>query len=90
MNEINSLRQMRGMYQTGKRAITLNSLELQPNLLMWDIGAGSGAVSIDAYKVFKVRTILFEKNPDQCAFIKENLSAHKVAATQLIEGDFSQ
>ena len=71
-----------------KRAITLNALKLKPNLLLWDIGAGSGAVSIDAYKVFKVRTVLFEKNPDQGAFIKENLTYHNVAAAQLFEGDF--
>ncbi|OGI05041.1 MAG: hypothetical protein A2104_03140, partial [Candidatus Melainabacteria bacterium GWF2_32_7] len=48
--------------KTDKRAITIQSLELQPNLLMWDIGAGSGSVSIDAYKIFKIRSLLFEKN----------------------------
>ncbi|OGI18687.1 MAG: precorrin-6Y C5,15-methyltransferase (decarboxylating) subunit CbiT [Candidatus Melainabacteria bacterium RIFOXYA2_FULL_32_9] len=73
--------------KTDKRAITLQSLELQPNLLMWDIGAGSGSVSIDAYKIFKIRSLLFEKNEEQCAFIKRNLTNHKVAGTQLFEGN---
>lgn len=76
--------------KTDKRAITLQSLELKPNLVMWDIGAGSGSVSIDAYKIFKVRTFLFEKNEQQCRFIEENLSNHKVTATQLLEGNALQ
>lgn len=74
--------------KTDKRAFTLQALELKPNLLMWDIGAGSGSVSIDAYKVFKTRSVLFEKNQEQCEFIKKNLSAHKVAGVQLFEGNF--
>ena len=73
--------------KTDKRTVTLQALELKPNLLMWDIGAGSGSVSIDAYKVFKIRSILFEKNEQQCTFIKNNLKNHKVAAAQLLEGN---
>lgn len=70
-----------------KRALTLQALALSPNLILWDIGAGSGSVSIDAYKIFKNFTVLFEKNPEQCAYIKENLSKHKVAGALLIEGN---
>ena len=73
--------------KTDKRTVTLQALELKPNLLMWDIGAGSGSVSIDAYKVFKIRSILFEKNEQQCTFIKNSLKNHKVAAAQLLEGN---
>lgn len=70
-----------------KRMISLQALELEPNLLMWDIGAGSGSISIDAYKLFKINTILFEKNQLQCDFIRKNLAKHKIAAAKLIEGD---
>ena len=70
-----------------KRALTLQALKLSPNLLLWDIGAGSGSVSIDAYKIFKIFTILFEKNPQQYEYIKQNLSKHKVAGTRLIAGN---
>ncbi|EKE03405.1 MAG: hypothetical protein ACD_20C00207G0002 [uncultured bacterium] len=73
--------------KTDKRSITLQSLELKPNLLMWDIGAGSGSISIDAYKIFKIRSILFEKNQEQCEFIKKNLAAHKIVGVQLYKGD---
>ena len=56
----------------GKRALTIQALELEPNMTMWDIGAGSGSVSIEAYKFFKINTVLFEKNEAQCRFIKKN------------------
>lgn len=70
-----------------KRSITIQALELAPNMTMWDIGAGSGSVSIEAYELYKLRTVLFEKNESQCEFIKKNLRAHKVAAAKLIEGN---
>ncbi|RLA77136.1 MAG: precorrin-6Y C5,15-methyltransferase (decarboxylating) subunit CbiT, partial [Epsilonproteobacteria bacterium] len=33
-----------------KRHISLQVLELQANQLLWDVGAGSGSISIDGYK----------------------------------------
>ena len=73
-----------------KRHLSLQNLELQPNMLLWDIGAGSGSVSIDGYKRYKVKTILFEKNPKRSAMIKNSLSQHKVVATKLYEGEASE
>lgn len=74
--------------KSDKRALTLQALELRPNLLMWDIGAGSGSVSIDAAKIFKIRSVLFEKNQEQCGYIKENLRKHKSIGLKLVEGNF--
>jgi len=73
-----------------KRHISLQNLELQPNMLLWDIGAGSGSVSIDAYKRYKVKTILFEKNLKRSAMIKNSLKKHKVVDTKLYEGEASE
>ncbi|WP_418640893.1 precorrin-6Y C5,15-methyltransferase (decarboxylating) subunit CbiT [Sulfurimonas sp. ST-27] len=73
-----------------KRHISLQNLELQPNMLLWDIGAGSGSVSIDGYKRYKVKTILFEKNPKRSAMIKNSLKKHKVLDTKLYEGEASE
>ncbi len=72
-----------------KRALTLQALELKPNIQMWDIGAGSGSISIDAYKLFKTRTVLFEKNSEQCSYTKNNLFNHNIVAAELIEGEFN-
>jgi precorrin-6Y C5,15-methyltransferase (decarboxylating) len=73
-----------------KRHISLQNLELQPNMLLWDIGAGSGSVSIDAYKRYKVKTVLFEKNNKRIAMIKNSLKKHKILSTKLYEGEASQ
>jgi len=73
-----------------KRHLALQNLELSPNQLMWDIGAGSGSMSIDGYKRYKVRTILFEKNPKRANMILRNLTEHKVLDTKLYIGEASE
>ena len=70
-----------------KRELSMQYLDLEPNMLMWDIGAGSGSCAISAYKRYRVRTVLFEKNPLRCEYIKENLSKHFVVDTILLEGE---
>ncbi len=70
-----------------KRHLSLQNLDLAPNMLLWDVGAGSGSCAIDAYKRYRVRTLLFEKQPQRCAFIRTNLQTHHVCDTQLLEGD---
>ncbi|RXJ87199.1 precorrin-6B methylase, partial [Aliarcobacter trophiarum LMG 25534] len=58
-----------------KRQLTLQNLDLEPNNLLWDIGAGSGSCAIEAYKRYKVKTTLFEKNETRAelALIHDNL-----------------
>jgi len=70
-----------------KRAITLQSLDLMPNEILWDVGSGSGSCAIEAYKRYRVKTYLFEKNPTRIEYIKKNLANHKVIDTHLFEGD---
>lgn len=70
-----------------KRSLTLEALELEANMLLWDIGAGSGAVAIDAYKLFKTRSILFEKDPLRCKNIEKNIKKNIIPAIKLIEGN---
>lgn len=73
-----------------KRHISLQNLELQPNMLLWDVGAGSGSMSIDGYKRYKVRTILFEKNLKRSTMIKKSLKKHKIIDTKIYEGEASE
>jgi precorrin-6Y C5,15-methyltransferase (decarboxylating) len=70
-----------------KRDMTLSSLELKPNEIFWDVGAGSGSCAIDAYKRYKVKTYLFENKPNRIEFIKQNLKKHRVVDATLVEGD---
>ncbi|WP_320034122.1 precorrin-6Y C5,15-methyltransferase (decarboxylating) subunit CbiT [Halarcobacter sp.] len=70
-----------------KRQLSLQNLDLEPNNLLWDIGAGSGSCAIEAYKRYKVKTTLFEKNETRIEFIKQNLKNHFVVETKLLEGE---
>ena len=73
-----------------KRHISLQNLDLRANLLLWDIGAGSGSVSIDGYKRYKIQTILFEKNEKRASMIKNSLTKHKILSTKLYVGEASE
>ncbi len=70
-----------------KRHLSLQNLDLQPNQLLWDVGAGSGSCGIEAYNRYKVKTIFFEKNETRTNFIQNNLSKHHVADTKLLIGE---
>ena len=73
-----------------KRHISLQNLDLEPNMLLWDIGAGSGSVSIDGYKRYKVKSILFEKNEKRAKMIQNSLKKHKILDTKLYIGEASE
>jgi precorrin-6Y C5,15-methyltransferase (decarboxylating) len=71
-----------------KRWLTLGALELKANQIFWDIGAGSGSVGIDAFKLFRVKSYLFEKNSKRFSDIELNLTRHKVISAIPIYGNF--
>ncbi|MEA3289775.1 MAG: precorrin-6Y C5,15-methyltransferase (decarboxylating) subunit CbiT [Campylobacterota bacterium] len=70
-----------------KRQLSLQNLDLEPNQLLWDIGAGSGSCGIEAYNRYKSRVIFFEKNEDRTLNIKKNLSNHRVVDCELLIGE---
>ena len=70
-----------------KRHLSLQNLDLASNQILWDVGAGSGSCAIEAYKRYRVKTVLFEKQAQRNEFIKKNLTAHHVCDTELFEGD---
>ncbi|KAF0219340.1 MAG: precorrin-6Y C5 15-methyltransferase / precorrin-8W [Geobacteraceae bacterium] len=68
------------------RAVTLAKLRLQDDLVMWDIGAGSASVSIEASNLMPNGKIFaLEKNPQYLAFIRENLKKFVARNVILIE-----
>jgi precorrin-6Y C5,15-methyltransferase (decarboxylating) len=70
-----------------KRDFSLHLLELYPNLVFWDIGAGSGSCAIEAYRRYRVRSVLFEKSPTRVENIKKNLNNLKVCDSMVVEGE---
>jgi len=70
-----------------KRQLSLQNLDLEPNQLLWDIGAGSGSCGIEAYNRYKTRTIFFEKNEERIVNIKNNLTNHHIVDCELFVGE---
>jgi len=70
-----------------KRHLTLQNLDLEPNQLLWDIGAGSGSCGIEAFARYKTNTIFFEKNLERVKHIKANLTNHQVLNCELYVGE---
>ena len=73
-----------------KRNLSLQNLDLKPNQILWDVGAGSGSCGIEAHKRYKVKVEFFEKNIVRVEHIKENLTNHCVADCTLHVGDASE
>jgi precorrin-6Y C5,15-methyltransferase (decarboxylating) len=68
------------------RAVTLAKLQLQDDLTVWDIGAGSGSVSIEASNLLpNGRIFALEKNGQYVAFLKENLKKFVARNVKLVE-----
>lgn len=65
------------------RTVSLAKLRLESDHLLWDLGAGSGSVSIEAsFYVREGRIIAVEKNPARITMIEEN--REKFAVTNLL------
>jgi precorrin-6Y C5,15-methyltransferase (decarboxylating) len=68
------------------RAVTLAKLQLQNDLTLWDIGAGSGSVSIEAGNLMPNGKIFaLEKNPQYISFLRDNLKKFAARNVLLVE-----
>jgi precorrin-6Y C5,15-methyltransferase (decarboxylating) len=68
------------------RAITLSKLRLAPEHTLWDLGAGSGSISIEASLFIKKGNIFaVEKNPDRIENIKNNRKRFKVRNLKIVQ-----
>lgn len=70
------------MTKSEVRAVSVSRLELQTNSIVYDIGAGTGSVSVEAaLKVPKGHVYAFEQREEGCALIRAN--AEKAGLTNL-------
>jgi precorrin-6Y C5,15-methyltransferase (decarboxylating) len=68
------------------RAVSLAKLQLRPGQVLWDLGAGSGSVSIEAsVLVGDGRVIAVEKNENRIDQIKFNLDQFDVANVDVVQ-----
>jgi len=69
------------------RAITLSSLAPRRGELLWDIGAGSGSISIEWMLAdASLRALAIEAQPERAARIRRNAAAFGVPGLEVIEG----
>lgn len=69
------------------RAVSLAKLGLRADSLVWDIGAGSGSVGLEASRLAcRGHVWAIEKNPDDAANTRENARRLKATNYTLLEG----
>jgi precorrin-6Y C5,15-methyltransferase (decarboxylating) len=62
------------------RAVALGKLAVPARGVLWDVGAGSGSVGVEAAALAPgLRVLAVERDPAQCARIAANAAAHGVA-----------
>jgi precorrin-6Y C5,15-methyltransferase (decarboxylating) len=67
------------------RAVSLGKMRLNDESVLWDIGAGSGAVSIEAsFLIRKGHIYAIEKNYTDVAIIKKNLQKFHVSNVEVV------
>jgi len=70
------------------RAVSIHKLRLPDKGVLWDIGAGSGSVSIEVARLCPGSKIFsIEKNQDELSNIRENISSFRVSNIEVISGE---
>lgn len=69
------------------RAVSLHKLQLPGRGVLWDIGAGSGSISIEAARLSpRLKVFSIERDREQAEHIKENAGRFDVSTIRVIEG----
>ena len=81
-------RQARGQITKAEvRAVSLSKLELPSDGVLWDVGAGSGSISIEATELAPGLTAFaVERDEQQLACLRANLRSHHVTTVQVVPG----
>jgi precorrin-6Y C5,15-methyltransferase (decarboxylating) len=70
------------------RAVTLTQLAPRPRELLWDVGAGSGSISIEWLLADPaMRAVAVERNPERCGRIRRNAASLGVPQLEIVEGE---
>ena len=69
------------------RAVVLANLQLQPDLILWDLGAGSGSVAIEAARMVPLRHVLaLEKDGARFRQLLDNVKRFQCGEIVAIHG----
>lgn len=79
------------MTKSEVRAVSLSKLELYDGCELWDIGAGTGSVSVEAALNYpKIHVCAFEYKEEALELIKENCDKAGTKAVKIIPGKAPQ
>ncbi|HWR73980.1 MAG TPA: precorrin-6y C5,15-methyltransferase (decarboxylating) subunit CbiE [Nitrospirota bacterium] len=69
------------------RAVAIHSLRLQERGVLWDIGAGSGSVGIEAARLFPGLTVIaVERDEVQVGHLKANVAKFDIRNIEIVQG----
>ncbi|MCC8060994.1 MAG: precorrin-6Y C5,15-methyltransferase (decarboxylating) subunit CbiT [Clostridiales bacterium] len=69
------------------RAVSLDKLELRPDHIIWDVGAGTGSVSVEmALRVPRGHVFAVEQKEEGCRLIRDNCEKFAVENVTVCEG----
>ena len=69
------------------RAVTLAKLELGPGMTLWDVGAGSGSLGLEAGLLMPGgRIVALERKPERVAMIKANRRRFQAGMLEIVRG----
>ena len=75
------------MTKSEVRSVCLSKLQLTPNAVCWDVGAGTGSVSIEMARLCADGTVYaIEKNEQALALLEKNREAFSASNMQIIPG----
>jgi precorrin-6Y C5,15-methyltransferase (decarboxylating) len=70
------------------RWLSVAAMGIRPDSVVWDVGAGSGSVAIEASRLApEGRVYAVEKDPESVRFCRENLLTHGADNVELVEGE---
>lgn len=76
------------MTKSEVRAVVMSKLRLLPDSVCWDIGAGTGSVSVEmALTAARGRVFAIEKKPEAIELLKENIARFGVKNIEAVEGE---
>ena len=76
------------MTKSEVRSVVLSKLRLRDDDIFYDIGAGTGSVSIEAaFNLKNGHVFAFEQDSEGCQLIKANAKKHSIANLTLVEGE---
>lgn len=70
------------------RILSLSKLKMKKDMVLYDIGAGTGSISVEAALQFgESRIYAIEKNPEGIGLIRDNIKRFKVTNIGIVEGE---